>query len=137
MKTSLIKIALIFSSLFSFAQDGITITVTVDNVPNNEGVVSMALHTENTFMKAAPIQGKTAKIENNKIVITFENVKPGEYAVIGNHDANENGTMDFRENGMPLEAYGTSNNVMSYGPPQFYDSKISVGDKDIDLNIRF
>ena len=137
MKTSLIKIALIFSSLFSFAQDGITITITVDNVPNNEGVVSMALHTENTFMKAAPIQGKTSKIENNKIVITFENVKPGEYAVIGNHDANENGRMDFRENGMPLEAYGTSNNVMSFGPPQFYDSKFPVNDKDIDLNIRF
>ena len=70
MKTSLIKIALILSSLFSFAQDGITITVTVDNVPNNEGVVSMALHTEKTFMKAAPIQGKSSKIENNKMLIT-------------------------------------------------------------------
>ncbi|WP_299117986.1 DUF2141 domain-containing protein [uncultured Winogradskyella sp.] len=137
MKNSILTIALVFSSLLTFAQDGITITVTVDNVANNDGVVSMALHTQNTFMKAAPVQGKTSKIENNKVTITFENVTPGEYAVLGSHDANNNGKMDFRENGMPLEAYGASNNVMNFGPPQFADAKFTVADKNLELNIRF
>ncbi|ARV10558.1 hypothetical protein BTO05_13285 [Winogradskyella sp. PC-19] len=137
MKNLILTIALAFSSLLTFAQDGITITVTVDNVANNNGVVAMALHSENTFMKAAPIQAKSSKIEDNKITITFENVKPGEYAVLGNHDANNNGKMDFRENGMPLEAYGASNNVMNFGPPSFADAKFNVADKDLEINIRF
>ncbi|GGI57199.1 DUF2141 domain-containing protein [Winogradskyella haliclonae] len=137
MKNLILTIAFVFSSLLTIAQEGITITVTVDNVANNNGVVSMALHTESTFMKAAPIQGKTSKIENNKVTITFENVTPGEYAVLGSHDANNNGKMDFRENGMPLEAYGASNNVMNFGPPQFSDAKFTVADKDLELNIRF
>ena len=60
----------------SFAQTGITITVTVDNVPSNKGVVTMALHNKNTFMKAGPIKAKSSKIEDKKVVITFENVTP-------------------------------------------------------------
>ncbi|RZN83263.1 MAG: DUF2141 domain-containing protein [Winogradskyella sp.] len=137
MKNLILTITLVFSSFLTFAQDGITITVTVDNVANNDGVVSMALHTQNTFMKDAPIQGKTSKIEDNKVTITFENVTSGEYAILGSHDANSNGKMDFRENGMPLEAYGASNNVMNFGPPQFADAKFTVADKDLELNIRF
>ena len=140
MKHLFLTIALVFSSLIGFAQDTtstVSITVTVDNVANNNGVVAMALHSENTFMKAAPLQAKNSKIEDNKITITFENVKPGEYAVLGNHDANNNGKMDFRENGMPLEAYGASNNVMNFGPPSFADAKFNVADKDLEINIRF
>jgi len=137
MKNLILTITLIFSSILTFGQNGITITVTVNNVANNEGVVAMALHSENTFMKAAPIKAKSSKIEGNKIVITFENVKPGDYAVLGSHDANNNGKMDFRENGMPTEDYGASNNVMNFGPPNFSDAKFTVTDKDLELNIRF
>ena len=139
MKNLVLSIAIVFTSLISFSQDekGVSITVTINNVPNNEGVVALALHNKDTFMKAAPIQAKTSKIEDNKIVLTFENVTPGEYAVLGNHDANNNGKMDFRENGMPLESYGASNNVMNFGPPQFSDAKFTVVDKNIELTIRF
>ena len=45
--------------------------------------------------------------------------------------------MDFRENGMPIEDYGASNNVMNFGPPNFSDAKFTVTDKDLELNIRF
>ncbi|SHG41867.1 DUF2141 domain-containing protein [Winogradskyella jejuensis] len=137
MKNLILTIALIFTSLIGFSQGGITITVTIDNVSNNEGTVGMALNTADTFMKAAPVMAKSSKIEDNKVVITFENVQPGEYAILANHDANSNGKMDFRENGMPLEAYGASNNVMNFGPPQFSDAKFNVADKDLELNIRF
>ena len=137
MKNLILTITLIFSSILTFGQNGITITVTVNNVANNEGVLAIALHSENTFMKAAPIKAKSSKIEGNKIVITFENEKPGDYAVLGSHDANNNGKMDFRENGMPIEDYGASNNVMNFGPPNFSDAKFTVTDKDLELNIRF
>lgn len=137
MKNLILTISIVLTSLMSFAQTGITITVTVDNVPSNKGVVSMALHNKNTFMKAGPIKAKSSKIEDKKVVITFENVTPGDYAILGNHDANNNGRMDYRDNGMPIEPYGASNNVINYGPPQFADAKFIVSNKNIDLNIMF
>lgn len=137
MKNLVLTICILFTSLLSFSQEGITITVTIDNVTSNQGTVGMALHTAETFMKAAPVMTKSSIIENNKVVITFENVKPGEYAILANHDANSNGKMDFRENGMPLESYGASNNVMNFGPPQYSDAKFTVTDKNLELNIRF
>ena len=44
--------------------------------------------------------------------------------------------MDFDTNGMPLEMYGVSNNVMSMGPPLWSDAKFEVADTPIELDIR-
>ena len=136
MKNLLFTIALVFTTLFSFAQDsekGITITVTIDNVKNNEGTVLLSLHTSETFMKGKGVMSGESKIENNKVVITFDNVKPGEYAILALHDENNNKNMDYETNGMPKEDYGMSNNVMSFGPPQYDDAKFKVENEDIDL----
>lgn len=138
MKNLILTFALAASIGLGFAQDqGITITVTVDNLTSDEGKASFSLHTADTFMRGPGMMNASASIKDGKATVTFTNVKPGEYAVIGMHDANENGKMDFRENGMPLESYGTSNNVMAFGPPQYDDAKFKVGDKDLELNLRF
>ena len=84
-----------------------------------------------------PIQGKESKIKDGKTTVTFENVTPGEYAIICYHDKNNNDKMDFSSNGMPLEDYGASNNNMSFGPPNYEDAKFTFKDKDISLEIRF
>jgi len=123
---------------FSFAQNtGQTITVSIDNVTSDDGKVVFALHNKNTFMKADAVDTAASTIENGKVTVRFNNVKPGDYAIIALHDANENGKMDFQENGMPLEAYGTSNNPMFFGPPQYEEAKFTIGNKDLELNIRF
>ncbi len=140
MKNLILTFALALTTLFSFSQEedkGITITVTVDNVKNDNGKASFALHTEDTFMKGGGIMNTETTIIDGKVTITFENVQPGNYAIMGLHDENENGRMDFRENGMPLESYGTSNNSLSFGPPQYQDAKFNVETKDLELNIRF
>ena len=41
--------------------------------------------------------------------------------------------MDFEPNGMPLENYGASNNVMNFGPPQYRDAKFVVSDKNVSF----
>ena len=115
---------------------GQTITVTVDNLKNNNGVVLFGLHTKDTWMKAAGVQNLKSKSENGKVTVTFTNVKAGTYAILVLHDENENNRMDF-ENGMPKENYGMSNNPMSFGPPQFEESKFEVKNKDLEFNIRF
>ncbi|TVZ55158.1 uncharacterized protein (DUF2141 family) [Lutibacter sp. Hel_I_33_5] len=112
-----------------------TITATVINATSDKGNVSYALYDKDSFMKK-PLQGKLSKIENGKSIVVFENVTEGEYSIICYHDKNENGIMDFNGR-MPIEDFGSSNNVMAYGPPQFNTSKFTVSDKDVSLEIKF
>ena len=138
MKNLILTIALVLSGSFGFSQnEGITITVSIENVQNDNGVVSFALHTKETFMKGAGVAGAQSKIKDGKVLVTFENVQPGEYAIIALHDENENNQMDYQANGMPKEAYGTTNNPMSFGPPQFNESKFTVADQNLEFLIRF
>lgn len=130
--------ALLLTVLFGFSQDsGLSITVTIDNVNNDNGKVIMGLHTKDTFMKGAGIMNSTSAIKDGKVSITFDNVKPGNYAIMALHDENENGRMDFIDNGMPKESYGMSNNPMSFGPPVYEDAEFTVSDENLELHIRF
>lgn len=137
MKT-LITLFVLAVSTLTFAQEteGVTVTVIIENLTSTEGTVSAALYDEATFMRAAPLQGAEGKPTEKTITLTLKNVKPGDYGIIGLHDLNGNGRMDFEANGMPKEPYATSNNVMAMGPPNFTDSKFSVGTEDISLTIR-
>lgn len=142
MKTILFTIALAISTLFLKAQtnevdliEGTTITVTVP-VSSTEGNVIFGLYDENTFMKAAPLQGLEGEIIDGKATVTFTNVAPGTYGISLFHDKNGNKQMDFEPNGMPKENYGVSNNIMSYGPPQWNDAKFEVSDEPLELDIR-
>ncbi|MEQ6122778.1 DUF2141 domain-containing protein [Pseudotenacibaculum sp. MALMAid0570] len=112
------------------------VTATVVNVTSNDGKVAFALYNKDSFMKV-PLQSKNAKIVDGKSTVVFEGVEPGEYAIICFHDKNDNDKMDFQENGMPMEDYGASNNVMSFGPPQYDDAKFTVSDKEVTLEIKF
>ena len=137
MKNLILTIGIVFTTLLSFAQSGQSITVTVDNVQSTKGKVSFALHTADTFMKGNGLMAAESKIEGNIVTVTFENVPSGEYAILALHDTNGNNGMDYRENGMPLESFGASNNVMNFGPPQYEDAKFTLSDKDLTLNIKF
>lgn len=135
MKTIITFIVLAVSSIM-YAQDGVTITVVFENLKSDEGKVSAALYDQATFMVAAPLKAAEGTPKDKKASLKIENVQPGEYGIITLHDKNENGRMDFEANGMPKEAYGTSNNVMAMGPPNFTDAKFTVGTEDITINIR-
>ena len=127
---------LVLSVTNSLTAQNKTITATVVNVTSNDGKVGFALYNKANFMKK-PLQAKNTKIIEGKSTVTFENLPGGEYAIICYHDKNDNNRMDFEPNGMPKEDYGTSNNVMSFGPPQFNDAKFLLTTKNISLDIRF
>jgi uncharacterized protein (DUF2141 family) len=142
MKTIILTIALAISTFLLRAQtddvsliEGTTITVTVP-VASNEGNVIFGLYDENTFMKAAPIQGLEGEIIDGKATVIFTNVVPGIYGVSLFHDKNGNKIMDFEPNGMPKEMYGVSNNIMSYGPPLWGDAKFEVSSAPVEMEIR-
>lgn len=139
MKTVTLALSFLFVSLVAMAQEktGATITVTIDNVTSNEGKVLAGLHTIETFMKGPGIQNRESTISNGKVVLTFNNVAPGTYAIIAMHDANDNKRMDYEPNGMPKESYGMSGNDMTMGPPQFNSAQFEVGYQDLTFSIRF
>ena len=132
---ALLTVTMLFITHTIAAQNN-KITATVTNATSDSGKIGFALYDKTTF-NMTPIQGAESKIIDGKSIVVFKNVVPGEYAIICYHDKNNNDTMDFEANGMPLEDYGASNNNMSFGPPKFEDAKFVVSDKDVSLNIKF
>lgn len=137
------RLIILFSLLFCnsiLAQDAsetTEITITIPNVPGDQGQVIIALHDAESFMKSEALQTKKSKIQEGKATVTFSGVVPGEYGIISFHDKNENGQIDMTANGMPTEAYGVSNNPMNYGPPQWNETKFSVAREPLSLEIRY
>ena len=143
MQQVILTIILLFSSMFisqaqenSKQSDESNITVSVVNTLNNNGTIKFAFFDEVGFRKQ-PLFAKSVQITDGISKVTFNNIPKGEYAIICYHDENNNNRMDFHENGMPEESYGTSNNPMLMGPPNFESSKFEVSNKDVDLEIKF
>ncbi len=139
MKTIALIIALVVTSIFGYSQEQTatySVTVRVDNPLNDNGHVLIGLHTTDTFMKGKGIQNAKSKVKDGKVIVTFENVVPGNYAIMVLHDENDNERMDFEANGMPKESYGMSNNPMLYGPPTFADAKFELTESK-EIVIRF
>jgi len=68
---------------------------------------------------------------------TIEDLPEGVYGVFALHDANKNGQLDFDGVGMPLEGYGHTNNPEKrMGPPNFDETKITLGKADMTFEIR-
>ncbi len=139
MKTLALILGVLFISVNTTlqAQDGVTVNVTIENVLNDNGSVLASLHSGETFLKGAGVIDLTEQAKKGVVTFTFENVKPGTYAVMVLHDENDNQRMDFETNGMPKESYGMTGNSMVMGPPTFADAKFEVSDKDMDFTIRF
>lgn len=140
MKTLVLAMLLAITNYIAHSQElnGIDITVQINNIKNDNGFVILGLHNQETFTNTETpalkrIQGK---IKDGKIEVVFKSVPKGDYAIMVVHDENANNRMDFELNGMPKEAYGMSNNNMSFGPPMFEDAKFNVADKNLDLEIR-
>ena len=143
MQQVILTIILFFSSLIlAHAQESkekhneSAITVTVINALNDSGTVRFALYDKKGF-RIEPLFSKSASVKNGISKVIFENISQGEYAILCFHDENNNGRMDFYENRMPKESYGSSNNVMNMGPPEFYSSKFEVINEDLNLEIKF
>jgi uncharacterized protein (DUF2141 family) len=112
------------------------ITLNVTNLITDDGKVSFFLFDEVTFMKS-PLKTTQAIIVNGKSSVTFKNLVKGEYSIICFHDMNDNGIMDVNNKGIPSEAYGVSNNIITFGPPTFFSTKFSLLEEDVNLEIKF
>ena len=137
------KLAVVFVlSLVGFisrAQDasGVTVTVIIENVLSDGGTILGGLHTADTFMKGQGIANTMTPGAKGEATLTFENVTPGDYAVMVMHDANDNKQMYTEANGIPKESYANTGTMELYGPPTFDGSKFEVTDEDMEFRLRF
>lgn len=138
MKTVLLSVCTLFCSLGAFAQaEGVTVTVTLENVLSDQGEILAAIHREDTFMRGPGMDNYKGAAQAGQVVLVFENVPPGTYAVSVLHDLNANGRMDFEPSGMPKEPYAMSGNIMEMGPPTFAGSSFEVGGENVSISLRF
>lgn len=133
---TLVKIFILFlfsqSVLVAQEQGTQTITVKINNLDNDQGLVYVSLYdSERTFLSQG-IKSASTKIASNRCEVVFSNVPMGIYAISLYHDENNNKKMDSNFLGIPNEDYGCSNNAKGFmGPPKWEDAKFQIKNKSI------
>ncbi len=114
-KNKTIAIFAIATILFSFIEPKeavYSLTVTVNNLRNENGLVQFALYNKNGSIPDENYSNYCkmlkGEIVNHSSKITFENIPKGKYAVNVLHDENRNGKIEKRFI-LPIEGIGFSN----------------------------
>ncbi len=137
---SLIRIA--FTGIFlagytaSFAQ---TLEVTLKKIaPNKGGVVLIALFDQADLFLKTPVQSKKVSVDGPEIMVVFNDLAKGDYAISVFQDVNKNNQLDTNFLGIPTEPYGFSNDAMgTFGPPSFDKAKVQVaGNEKTIIHLR-
>lgn len=138
MKTITTLVLLFFAMQLQAQQaNNSSITVTVENLKSDDGKVIASLFTEENFLKSQPVKSTTAEVVDGKATLIFDDIPAGTYGITAFHDRNDNNSMDFEPNGMPLEDYGSSNNKFNpYGPPAWSDARFELNGEPLEFNIR-
>lgn len=106
------------------------IEIRITGLRNTKGKMSVNLFNGKDGFPDDPLKSfgwKTVKIVPDTVVIVFEDLPYGNYAVSILHDENSNGKMEKNFFGIPKEGFAFSNN---YAPkimvPSFSDAMISL-----------
>jgi len=130
------------STLADTPPASVSLTVRIGELKSDRGRVAVALFASADDFpdQKKALMGKLTRIERGRAAVTFNDLRPGVYAVAVLHDENENDEMDFNFLGMPLEGYGFSNDAaVMFGPPSFEAAafKLSPRPSYIPIKIRY
>jgi len=124
--------------------------VTIEGVAPSSGTLMVGLYdSEENFRKAITQAGQMGLLnDRSRLVgiamraiagtqsVVFTDLKPGTYAVIAFHDANDNGKLDENWLGVPTEGYGFSNNAEGFmAAPSFKNAGVLLGNQDLSIVI--
>jgi len=108
-----ILVSLLLSDL-TYAQ--CTLEIEISEIKSNTGYIMFQLLGD----KQNVMSQQMISIKNNRSQLSFNDLKPGIYAIRYYHDENLNCIMEKNMVGKPTEGYGFSNNVTGkFGPPPF------------------
>lgn len=143
MKTFLVlSCSLIFLNFITPKEETGTLQVTITGIDSEEGLIRAALFQGGEgFPDDETKAFRTASKEaaEDKVVLTFDGLPYGDYALSLLHDENKNGKMDTNVFSYPKEAYGISNNPqILFSMPSFEEAKVKLEEpqKNILIHLR-
>ncbi|UXX79152.1 DUF2141 domain-containing protein [Reichenbachiella carrageenanivorans] len=114
------------------------LTIVVNNIESTEGILTVSLFdSEGNWLKSGQSQRVAVKTTPS-VSLTFDGLPKGTYAVSVYHDKNSNDKLDTGAFGIPMEAYGFSNDARGlFGPADFDECTFEISDnKQIEINIK-
>ncbi len=114
--------------------------VTVDGTEPGRGEVRANLYASpDSFLVQEDAQRAVAVPLDGSPLVEFEDLPPGDYAVVVYYDLNGNQTLDRGLFGVPMEPIGFSNGVVPlFSAPRFEDVRVrhEGGPLDIEIVLR-
>ena len=136
MKKKLIIFPLVF--FCSIAAYAVKLTIEIRGIEKIAGSLYVGIYNSpKTFLKK-PVTGFKVDVEDKKMELVCDEIKPGEYAISLYQDENGNEKLDKGLFGIPSEKYGFSNDAAGFaGSPSYKQCKfIFKGDKKLVINLR-
>ena len=120
------------------------VLVTVTGLRSDKGVVRACMTSrEDSFPKCrgvANAYSASVRAHEGRLVLVFENVRPGRYAIALLHDENGNGRADRALGMMPKEGFGFSRDAsVRMGPPRFEEAAFDLGNggRAVEIRMRY
>jgi uncharacterized protein (DUF2141 family) len=118
------------------------VVVTIDGVRSAKGDVVVALFSRAEQFPDGDYSDQHLKVKasTGPLIVVFDGLKPGTYAVGAYHDENGNGKFDTNFIGYPAEGYALSNGIRAIiSRPRFRDCAFTVGAEDtpVVLHIKY
>ena len=138
MRYAVLLVGLLWLSAMAKAQN--SLEVKIDNIKNDNGDILIGLYHDGHNFPRKTTDGRIVKASKDGVIVSFDDLEPGPYAISVLHDENSNKDMDQSKIGIPREGFGFSNNARSsFGPPSFDKAKIFLHSKDtlISIDLRY
>jgi uncharacterized protein (DUF2141 family) len=86
-----------------------TLTIRIENIEPDKGYLMVGVFNNKSDFPDNYFQGQKIRVTNGTMIVAFNNLPAGTYAVSVYQDTNENEQLDKNFLGIPRERYGFSN----------------------------
>jgi uncharacterized protein (DUF2141 family) len=130
-------------SLMAAIPESGTLMLSIDGLRSQDGVVCVALFDDQAGFPtdgAQAIRNSCFAVTEVPLVVSFSDLRYGEYAVSLLHDEDQNGRLNTGIFGIPLEGVGFSNNPrLSQGAPSFDATRFNFTQSsgNVQVNMRY
>ncbi|MEH1938345.1 MAG: DUF2141 domain-containing protein [Nostoc sp.] len=143
LRVSILLLAVLGNLAWSFsakANFNSKLTVEIDGLKNKQGQVCASIFASSEGFPSdrdRALQKQCSKITHNPFTITFENLKPGSYAVALFHDQNNDRILNSNLFGIPKEGFGFSSNPeIRTRAPKFSEAAFLVAGPNTNIKIQ-
>lgn len=118
-----------------------SLSVRIDGFKNQRGQVCLSLFASSKGFpdsRNGAVEARCLKVTDRSVIVNFNNLKVGNYAVALFHDVNSDGKLNRNALGIPTEEFGFSQNpAIITGAPKFADSAVLVaGSTNIQIQLK-